>query len=41
MVKKAFKIQNYKEKIIKKVEGIYELKQKQKTTEIIFVWIIK
>ena len=29
MVKKAFKIQSYKEKkILKKVEGIYEMKQK-------------
>ena len=27
-------MQGYKEKIVKKVEGIYELKQKQKTTKI-------
>ena len=32
---------DYKEKILKKVEGIYELKQKQKTTKIKLVGIIK
>ena len=32
---------DYKEKILKKVEGIYELKQKQKTTKINLVGIIK
>ena len=30
-----------KKKILKKVEGIYELKQKQKTTKIKLVGIIK
>ena len=34
-------MQGYKEKIVKKVEGIYELKQKQKTTKIKLVGIIK
>ena len=32
---------DYKEKILKKVEGIYELKQKQKTTKIKLVGIRK
>ena len=32
---------DYKEKILKKVEGIYELKQKQKTTKIKHVGTIK
>ena len=34
-------MQGYKEKIVKKVEGIYELKQKQKTTKIKLVGRIK
>ena len=32
---------DYKEKILKKVEGIYEWKQKQKTTKIKLAGIIK